>query len=116
MRPKKLLIYYIIENNTNGAIDIIPTYIVQWTEYSRILFIKKQYKENQPKCVTMELFDTFYDDYAEYKHYINDILKNFRKNVLNEQWEIKCETSCKKKKLNHWKTKLIDSRLKIRGY
>ena len=45
----------------------------------------------------MELFDTFYDDYAEYKHYNNVTLKNFSKNVLNEQWETKCETSCKKR-------------------
>ena len=41
--------------------------------------------------------DTFYDDRIEYKHYINDILKNFPVNedVLNEQQETsKCETSC----------------------
>ena len=43
----------------------------------------------------MKLFDTFYDDYVEYKNYINDILKT---NILNEQWETsKCENSCKKR-------------------
>ena len=44
----------------------------------------------------MELFDTFYDYYSEYKRCINYILKNFpfSEDVLNEQ-RSKCETSCK---------------------
>ena len=62
--------------------------------------IKKKSEKNQPKYVTMELFDTFYDDYIEYKHCINDIFKSFSvsEDVLNEQQKIsKCETSCKEK-------------------
>ena len=46
----------------------------------------------------MELFDTFYDYYSEYKRCINYILKNFpfSEDVLNEHRETsKCETSCK---------------------
>ena len=42
------------------------------TAMNRIL--KKKSEKNQPKCVTMELFEAFSDDYIEYKH-INDILK-----------------------------------------
>ena len=62
--------------------------------------LKKKSEKNQPKYVTMELFDTFYDDYIEYKHCINDIFKSFSvsEDVLNEQQKIsKCETSCKEK-------------------
>ena len=62
--------------------------------------LKKKSEKNQPKYVTMELFDTFYDDYVEYKHCINDIFKSFSvsEDVLNEQQKIsKCETSCKEK-------------------
>ena len=28
----------------------------------------------------MELFNTFYDDYIEYKHYVNDVIENIRSN------------------------------------
>ena len=28
------------------------------------------------KCLDRDVFDTFYDDYIEFKNYINDILKN----------------------------------------
>ena len=62
--------------------------------------LKKKSEKNQPKYVTMELFDTFYDDYIEYKHCINDIFKSFSvsEDVLNEQRKIsKCETSCKER-------------------
>ena len=62
--------------------------------------LKKKSEKNQPKYVTMELFDTFYDDYIEYKHCINDIFKSFSvsEDVLNEQLKIsKCETSYKEK-------------------
>ena len=34
----------------------------------------------QQKFVIVELSNTFYDDYIEYKHYINDILENFKVN------------------------------------
>ena len=34
----------------------------------------------QQKFVTVELFNTFYDDYIEYKDYINDILENLKVN------------------------------------
>ena len=32
----------------------------------------------QQKFVTVELFNTFYYDYIEYKHYINDFLENLK--------------------------------------
>ena len=35
---------------------------------------------NNCEYVTTELFDTFYNDYIDFKHYINDIL-----NILNER-------------------------------
>ena len=39
------------------------------------LLTKKFFSEtNKAKCVRMELFDTFYDDYIEYKDFVNDIL------------------------------------------
>ena len=62
--------------------------------------LKKKSEKNQPKYVTMELFDTFYDDYIEYKRCINDIFKSFSvsEDVLYEQRKIsKCETSCKER-------------------
>ena len=42
-------------------------------------FTNVQPEKTQEKFVTVELFNTFYDDYIEYKykHYINDILENF---------------------------------------
>ena len=67
-------------------------------------------EKNQPKYVTIGLFDTLFDDHIEYKHCINNILKKFSvsEDVLNEQQETsKCETSCKES--NHWKTKLTES-------
>ena len=27
-------------------------------------------------CVSLELFNTFYDDYIEYKHYVNNVIQN----------------------------------------
>ena len=71
--------------------------------------IEEQSEKNQPKYVTMELFDTFYDDYIEYKH-INDILKNFlvSEDVLNGKRETsKCETSCKER------TKSLENKINI---
>ena len=62
--------------------------------------LKKKSEKNQPKYVTMVLFDTFYDDYIEYKRCINDIFKSFSvsEDVLYEQRKIsKCETSCKER-------------------
>ena len=29
-------------------------------------------------CDSIKSFDTFYDDYIEYKHYVNDILQNYQ--------------------------------------
>ena len=34
----------------------------------------------QQRFVTVELFNTFYDDYIQCKHYINDILENLKVN------------------------------------
>ena len=34
----------------------------------------------QQKFVAVKLFNIFYDNYIEYKHYINDILENFKVN------------------------------------
>ena len=46
----------------------------------------------------MELFDTFYENYIQYKCYINDILKNFSGDVLNEGRETSIwKTSCKER-------------------
>ena len=73
--------------------------------------IEEQSEKNQPKYVTMELFDTFYDDYIEYKH-INDILKNFpvSEDVLNGKRETsKCETSCKER------TKSLENKMDQHG-
>ena len=73
--------------------------------------IEEQSEKNQPKYVTMELFDTFYDDYIEYKH-INDILKNFpvSEDVLNGKQETsKCETSCKER------TKSLENKMDQHG-
>ena len=73
--------------------------------------IEEQSEKNQPKYVMMELFDTFYDDYIEYKH-INDILKNFpvSEDVLNGKRETsKCETSCKER------TKSLENKMDQHG-
>ena len=88
----------LVENNNNGVTNSVPTKCNE--ENTQENLIEKQSEKSQPKYVTMESFDTFYDDYIEYKHYINDILKNFpvSEDVLNEQWEAsKCETSCKER-------------------
>ena len=42
--------------------------------------ITKKQTKNNCEYVTKELFDTFYNDYSDSKHYINDIL-----NILNER-------------------------------
>lgn len=49
------------------------------------------------KYVSMEVFDTFHDDYIKYKHYVNDILSvilhiydiNSQNKVNNEKHKIK---------------------------
>ena len=42
--------------------------------------INVQPEKIQRKFVTVELFNTFYDDYIQHKHYINDILENLKVN------------------------------------
>ena len=46
---------------------------------NNLQFTNVQPEKTQQKFVTVELFNTFYDDYIEYKYkyYINDILENF---------------------------------------
>ena len=41
---------------------------------------KETQTKNNCEYVTTELFDTFYNDYIDFKHYINDVL-----NILNER-------------------------------
>ena len=44
------------------------------------MITKKHRQKNNCEHLTTELFDTFYNDYINFKHYINDIL-----NILNER-------------------------------
>ena len=65
----------------------------------------------------MELFDTFYSDYID-KHNINGHLKkNFSvsEDILHENRKLVNVKLVAKKESNHWKTKLTDSILKIKG-
>ena len=41
---------------------------------------KETQTKNNCEYIVTELFDTFYNDYIDFKHYINDIL-----NILNER-------------------------------
>lgn len=84
----------------NGVTDTVFTKCTEQNTQENL--IEKQSEKHQSRYVSMELFDTFYDDYTEHKHYMNDILKNF---PVSE--DVKEES-------NHLKTKLIDSRLKVR--
>ena len=44
---------------------------------------------NKTKYLGMEIFDTFYDDYIDYKYYLNDIESVIRhSNDINSQNEI----------------------------
>ena len=55
--------------------------------------------------VSLELFKTFYDDYIEYKHYVNDVIQNISSNKeLGKSFldEIKSEQS---------KTKLLQQEI-----
>ena len=72
----------LIENNHNGVTNSVPTKCNEQNTLENL--IEKKSEKNQPKYVTIKSFDTFYDDYVEYKH-INDILKNFpvSEDVLN---------------------------------
>ena len=36
------------------------------------------------KYVSLDMFDTFYEDYIEFKHYINDLFQNNLKNNLQD--------------------------------
>ena len=47
-------------------------------------------EKTQQQFVTVELFNRFYDDYAEYKHYISDILENLKvnSNILGQFKEV----------------------------
>ena len=80
----------------NGVTDTVFTKCTEQNTQENLI------EKHQSRYVSMELFDTFYDNYIEHKHYINDILKNF---PVSE--DVKEES-------NHWKTKLIDSILKVR--
>ena len=65
----------------------------------------------------MELFDTFYSDCID-KHIINGHLKkNFpvSEDILHENRKLVNVKLVAKKESNHWKTKLTDSILKIKG-
>ena len=84
----------------NGVTDTVFAKCTEQNTQENL--IEKQSEKYQSRYVSMELFDTFYDNYIEHKHYINDILKNF---PVSE--DVKEES-------NHWKTKLIDSILKVR--
>ena len=51
----------------------------------------------QQKFVMVELFNTFYNDYIEYNHYINDILEKLKVNgnILSQFTETNdLEKSC----------------------
>ena len=60
------VIQFEVENKT-----VIP---IQDIETFKLLTKKFSSETNKAKCVRMELFDTFYDDYIEYKDFVNDIL------------------------------------------
>ena len=53
--------------------------------------------------VTTELFDTFYNDYIDFKHYINDIL-----NILSER-----NTTFTKKPGVSWQILLLEEQVEI---
>ena len=55
--------------------------------------------------VSLELFNTFYDDYIEYKHYVNDVIQNISSNkelVISFENETKSQQS---------KTKLLQQEI-----
>ena len=52
---------------------------------------KETHTKNNCEYVTTEFFDTFYNDYIDFKHYINEIL-----NILNER----STTSTKKRSVS----------------
>ena len=50
--------------------------------------------------VSLELFNTFYDDYIEYKHYVNDVMQNISSNKeLGKSFENDTKTQQSKIKL-----------------
>ena len=65
----KSLIFHNIHVNSFASILLANTYLSP----SLLLFSNCEY-------ATTELFDTFYNDYIDFKHYINDVL-----NILNER-------------------------------
>ena len=66
-----------LETETNIIISTENININISNNNNKLQFTNAQPKKTQQKFVTVELFNTFYDDYIEYKHYINDILENF---------------------------------------
>ena len=50
--------------------------------------------------VSLDLFNTFYDDYIEYKHYVNDVIQNISSNnELGKSFEIETKSQQSKMKL-----------------
>ena len=51
---------------------------------------EKKYQNSKLKCLNKDVFDVFYEDYMDFKNYINDILKNDfkpRGNLFTEKVE-----------------------------
>ena len=73
----------ILNNNEFENISKIETPTANVIDTPKPGFVVKS------KYVTLEMFNTFYDDYIEYKHYINDILTSIRPNdEMNSQNKI----------------------------
>ena len=71
------------ENTSNNSVEEISTGNINTivSNDNNNLQSTNVYPEKiQQKFVTVELFNTFYDDYIEHKHYINDILESVKVN------------------------------------
>ena len=66
------------ETNITISTENINTNISNFNDNVQSTNVQRE--KIQQKFVMVELFNTFYDDYREYKYYINDILENYKVN------------------------------------